>query len=195
MGLVPHNRAFKAKFKCGFLEEDPYGVFGRRPVKAGSYAESLRFFCSEERNKVDSEAVLVVALPRPRFGRTPALLEQVVLPVGRAEALIDLETELRAVGMIGVMQVCLQSPDRPDHFRVETVYRPDNSDTLKLLRVQHDLILSLKAGGHPCPPACPSGLGGGGPRQGGTAKRPFTGEAPLAAKGVSTLRSRLLNQE
>lgn len=68
-------------------------------------------------HEVAGQPELVCALERSRF-RAP-ITGQVLLPYGTAKRLEDFEAGLRAVGLIAVNEIVVQTFDRPSHFRVK----------------------------------------------------------------------------
>lgn len=98
-------------------------IVGGVPIPAGDNslplgpAELFRVFNAEVRNEVASKSDLVRALPRSRFRN--AFFEEARLPLGMAVRLEDFEAGLRAAGLVGVDEICVQSTASPAKFRFQ----------------------------------------------------------------------------
>ena len=98
-------------------------IVGGVPVPAGedtlpsSLSERRRLVGIEVRDEIARKPDLVRTLPRSRFRN--AFFEEARLPVGMAVSLEDFEAGLRAVGLVSVDQICVQSTACPTKFRFQ----------------------------------------------------------------------------
>lgn len=98
-------------------------IVGGVPIPAGDNsfplgpAERFRLFNAEVRNEIASKPDLVRTLPRSRFRN--AFFEEACLPRGMAVRLEDFEAGLRAAGLVGVDEICVQSTASPAKFRFQ----------------------------------------------------------------------------
>jgi len=117
MNFVPKNWYANSEHKRRLLEEVPAFIGNFIPVPTRLCPQGDRFGLSEVRDKIASEPQLVRTLERSRF-RT-SFSEEARLPLGSAVRLEDFEAELRALGLIAVDEIVVQSLSRPDKFRVQ----------------------------------------------------------------------------
>jgi len=113
MGFVPRNRRSQAMLRRQLGENLPVVVFNFGPVPLPVASLDVQ----AAGNEIDSEAVLMRALPRAHF--RGALGEQVCLPVGTADTLERFYQELREVGLVCQGEVLRQSAKLKTHFRVQ----------------------------------------------------------------------------
>lgn len=98
-------------------------IVGGVPVPAGentlprSLGERRRLVGIEVRDEIASKPDLVRTLPRSRFRN--AFFEEARLPHGMAVSLEDFEAGLRAVGLVSVDEICVQSTACPTKFRFQ----------------------------------------------------------------------------
>lgn len=117
MHFVPKNWYANSKHKRRLLEEVPsfIGNFIPAPPRLGPQGD--RFGLSKVRDEIASQPELVRTLERSRFRN--AFGDEARLPLGSSERLKDFEAELRALGLIAVDEIVVQSLSRPDKFRVQ----------------------------------------------------------------------------
>lgn len=106
MRFVPTDRAAKRRAALNKVSE-PFPIV-RVPSPSAHAGDG---------DKVNGEAVLMSALPSPRF-RGP-LFEECVLPQWAAPALIEFEMALRESGLIGEFEVLKQRDKFGCKFRVQ----------------------------------------------------------------------------
>lgn len=121
MAPIPTNRNRKAVLLRRLRQETI--IVGGVPTPPGEYRltdtgrEFVRFPVVEMRHDVASEPELMRTLERSRF--TGTFTEEARLPDRVAVCLEDLETGLRAAGLVGVDEILVQSDNRPTKFRVK----------------------------------------------------------------------------
>lgn len=117
MNFVPKNWYANSEHKRRLLQEVPAFIGNFVPVPTRLSPQCDRFGLSKVRDEIASQPQLVCALERSRF-RT-SFAEEARLPLGTAKRLEDFEAELRALGLIAVDEIVVQSLSRPDKFRVQ----------------------------------------------------------------------------
>ena len=114
MARVPLYLRRQAMLRRQLAQDLPIVVFDWGPVPVPAAITLPGLELEPLRHEVDCEAELMRALPRARF--RGAFGEQVVLPVGTAEALERFEAELRRVGLIRKGEALRQGAKLPSHL-------------------------------------------------------------------------------
>lgn len=107
MGTIPRKRSLQTVERSRLLEYLPSFVGNFRPIPSGPHAKRHSLRLGEERHEIGGASELVGAVEGSRFRDTFG--QQVLLTARESECLINLETELKAAGLMEPDQVLVQS--------------------------------------------------------------------------------------
>ena len=135
MGTIPRKRSLQTVERSRLLEYLPSFVGNFRPIPSGPDPKRHSLRLGKERDEVDSAPELMGAVEGSRFRDTFG--DQVSLTAREAECLENLESELKAAGLMEPDQVLVQSFSGTLKGRMKFRCRSDNrgqfEDTPKTL--------------------------------------------------------------